>query len=87
VTTNARSVRQYVIVGSAIAAGAFGAKIGYGAGGIGGAVLFVPLLGIGGLLFGLLAIRTASLVSSVWPIALAVAVIIVMGLLSWGIYL
>jgi hypothetical protein len=87
VTRNIRPVQQYVIAGSTIAASAFGARIGYGAGGIGGAVVFIPLLGIGGLLFGLLAIRTASLASAVWPIVLAVAVIIIVGLLSWGVYL
>ena len=41
----------------------------------------------GCLLFGLLAVRTASLVSAVWSVVLAVVAIIVIGLLSWGIYL
>jgi hypothetical protein len=64
-----------------------GAYIGYGTAGVGGAMLYGSLIGIGGALLGSLLARTAVLLRHSWKVAAATTALVVLAVLTWGVYL
>jgi hypothetical protein len=64
-----------------------GAYVGYDAAGIGGAIFYGVLLGIGGTLLGSLVARTAVLVRRSWKVAVATTALALLAILTWGVYL
>jgi hypothetical protein len=77
---------QMVAVTTILAA-LLGAYIGYGMAGIGGAIFYGALIGVGGTLLGRLVFRTAVLVGPWWRVVLAITAVIVVMALTWGVYL
>jgi len=64
-----------------------GAYIGYGTAGIGGAIFYGSLIGIGGTLLGSLLARTAALLRHSWKVAVATTALVLLAVLTWGVYL
>jgi hypothetical protein len=63
-----------------------GLRMGYGAAGIGGAILFGALIGIGGALVGSLVARTIRLASHSWKFTLATAALVLLARITWNVY-
>jgi hypothetical protein len=64
-----------------------GAYIGYGTAGIGGAILYGSLIGLGGTLLGSLLARTVVLLRHSWKVVVATTALVVLAVLTWGVYL
>jgi len=76
-----------IVVVATILTALLGTYFGYSSAGIGGAILYAVLIGIGGRLLGLLVTRTAVLIRRWWWVALAATAVIAAGALTWGVYL
>jgi hypothetical protein len=64
-----------------------GLYLGYDIAGVGGAILFGIVLGGGGAILGELLGRTARLLLHSWRIVLATAVLVLLTVAMWGVYL
>jgi hypothetical protein len=64
-----------------------GFYLGYGTAGLGGAILFGALIGVGGLLWGLFLGRTVLLLRHHWKVALATAALVLIAAMTWDVYL
>jgi hypothetical protein len=64
-----------------------GAYLGYGSAGIGGAILYGALIGVGGGLLGALLWTTARLLRHTWRLVFATAVLVLLAVVMWGVYL
>lgn len=77
-----------LLVGLTTALGVLlGLYLGYGIAGVGGAVLFGAVIGVGGSLFGSLLGRTARLLRHSWRLVFATAALILVAVLMWDVYL
>ena len=63
-----------------------GAYIGYGTAGVGGAILYGALIGVGGILAGSLLVRTAMLLRHSWKVVVATTGLVLLTILTWGLY-
>jgi hypothetical protein len=63
-----------------------GAYIGYGTAGMGGAILYGALIGVGGILAGSLLVRTAMLLRYSWKVVVATTGLVLLTILTWGLY-
>ena len=76
-----------VLVGATTVLAALpGVYLGYGTAGIGGAIFYGVLIGIGGRLFGSLLGRTALLVRYSWKVVLATTGLVLVTILTWDLY-
>jgi hypothetical protein len=64
-----------------------GADIGYGTAGVGGAIFYGALTGVGGTIFGVLVARTAVLLQHSWRAVVAITALVLLAILTWDIYL
>jgi hypothetical protein len=64
-----------------------GAYIGYDAAGVGGAIFYGALIGVGGTLLGRLLGRTAVLLRHSWKVVVATTALVLLAILTWGVYL
>jgi hypothetical protein len=77
-----------LLVGLTTALGVLlGLYLGYGIAGVGGAILFGAVIGVGGSLFGSLLGRTARLLRHSWRLAFATAALILVAVVMWDVYL
>ena len=77
-----------LLVGLTTALGVLlGLYLGYDIAGVGGAVLFGAVIGVGGILFGSLLGRTARLLRHSWRVVFATAVLVLVTVVMWGVYL
>jgi hypothetical protein len=64
-----------------------GAYIGYRTAGVGGAIFYGALIGVGGTLLGSLLGRTALLLRHSWKVVVATTGLVLLAILTWGVYL
>jgi hypothetical protein len=64
-----------------------GLYLGYGVAGVGGAILYGAVIGAGGAVLGLLLGRTARLLRHSWRLVLATAVLVLLAVVMWDVYL
>ena len=70
-----------------LAALLLGADIGYGNAGVGGAIFYGALIGVGGTIFGLLVVRTAVLLRHSWKVVVAITALVLLAIFTWDTYL
>jgi hypothetical protein len=76
---------RLLVTATTIIAVLLGMYIGYTTAGFGAAILYGALIGVGGVLFGSLLGRTLMLLR--WKIVIAATGLLVIGILTWGVYL
>ena len=64
-----------------------GAYIGYGTAGVGGSIFYGALIGVGGTLLGSVLARTAVLLRRSWKVVVATTALVLLAILTWGVYL
>jgi hypothetical protein len=83
-----RGIQMKLLVGLTTALGVLlGLYLGYGIAGVGGAVLYGAVIGVGGTVFGSLLGRTARLLRHSWRLVFATAVLVLAAVFMWGVYL
>jgi hypothetical protein len=63
-----------------------GVYLGYGTAGIGGAIFYGVLIGIGGTLLGSLLARTALLLRYSWKVVVVTTGLVLVTILTWDVY-
>jgi hypothetical protein len=79
-------MKQLVAVTTAVAF-LFGAYVGYGTAGVGGAILYGALLGVGGTLLGRLLVTTAGLLRHTWKVVVVAVGLVLLTIFTWDVYL
>jgi hypothetical protein len=64
-----------------------GAYLGYGSAGVGGAILYGAVIGVGGTLLSALLWTTVRLLRHTWRLVVATAVLVLLAVVMWGVYL
>lgn len=77
---------KLVVAAATFLTALLGISVGYRTAGVGGAILYGGLIALGGALFAALLVRTVLLLRHFWKVAAAAAVLVVLTILTWGVY-
>jgi hypothetical protein len=77
---------KVLVAATTVLAALLGVYLGYGTAGIGGAIFYGVLIGIGGTLLGTLLGRTALLVRYSWKVVVATTGLVLVTVLTWDVY-
>ena len=76
-----------VVAATTCLAAILGVSLGYDAAGIGGSILYGAVIGIGGAFLGSLMAKTVLLLRHWWRFAVTAGALILVTILTWGVYL
>lgn len=78
---------KLVVAAATFLTALLGIALGYRTAGVGGAILYGGLIALGGALLATLLVRTVLLLRHSWKVVAATVVLLVLTILTWGVYL